>query len=151
MEKLFEFTSLERERTWERHMTRFHHLELMSYLSRLWNFNQTGDLRVIPYKVFKAFRVYKQFLKTNWVSFKNIATFDLIPRDDRPMLALSPHRIPIDPETGKPILSADSSLAYHYDAKMGQVRSYYIYCCIALITYLSYSSIERTRMSVSRP
>jgi hypothetical protein len=140
---LWDFTSLERERTWERHMTRFQHLELMSYLSRLWNFNQTGDLRMIPYRAFKAFGVYKPFLKTNWVSFKNIATFDFIPRVDRPMLALSPHRIPIDQETGKPIISADSSLAYHYDAKMGQVRSHYTHCCGDSMTHLSYSSIER--------
>ena len=125
MERLWAFTSLEREKMWEHHLTRFQHLELMFYLSRLWNFNQTGDLRVIPYKAFKALGAYKSFLKTNWLSFRDIASFDTQPSSNRPMLSLSPTRIPVDEKSGELILSAHSSLAYHYNDEMAQVHFCY--------------------------
>ena len=149
MERLWAFTSLEREKTWERHLTRFQHLELMSYLSRLWNFNQTGDLRVIPYKAFKALGAYKSFLKTNWLSFRDIASFDTQPSSDRPMLSLSPTRIPVDEKSGELILSADSSLAYHYNDEMAQVRFCYSFRLSALTSYCS--SIARTSKFAYRP
>ena len=48
------------------------------------------------------------------------------------MLSLSPTGIPVDEKTGELILSADSSLTYHYNDEMAQVRFCYSFQLSAL-------------------
>lgn len=122
MQKLWEFTAVDRAKTWEQHMLRFHYIELMSWLTRLWNFNQTGNVKALAFKAFTKMGIYQSITNTGWPCFKDIAILDLVQQPNRPLFSVPMKNVPLDDKTGEVITSADASLAHHYGPELADVR-----------------------------
>jgi hypothetical protein len=96
----------------------FRVVEVISYYERLWNYNQTGKPSVLPYAAFKALGVYDHLIEYGWPSFGSL--IDLSGREPY-VVRLDPGRAPMYAKTNKLVLSAVSSIKYHYSDATAQV------------------------------
>lgn len=94
-------------------------VEVVSYYDRLWNFNQTGNIAVLPYTAFKALGIYDHIRDTGWPYLGPLynaqsTLADLIPH-------LDPCKAPVHPKTQSLILSGMASINHWYGESTAQV------------------------------